>query len=715
LRADGFGYWVRVLWDRRWWVVAPVLLGIVCGLIWSLSIPVLYTARATINIRGLNENYLDMKDVDPNAGAGEYPDSTYVQTQISILQSSALVNRVIRDLKLLNRPDLFDPPTRLPGLSAFLDGRRSDVPVSIVEARRSVLKNLSARLVGQSRIVEVSFQNPDRHVAAALVNTLAERYCDFTAEARIQEAERTRHYLAAQLNELKRKLEDSGYALQRFAEGNKLLITGEKNNVNVAEERLRQLQDEMSRAQADRIAKQSRLAATAEASPDLVPEVLDSGPLREYQVKLAELRRQRAEASTLYAPTSYKVRRIDDQIAELERTAEQERMNVMKRSRNEYDAAAKREAALTAVYAEQSAKVMDQSAKLIRYGMLRSEVDTNRAVYDSVLQKTRQAGVAAAMRPPNAHVIDAAEVPEAPSSTTGRNLFLGSLAGVLTGILLVFARQRSDASMHLPGDAAAYLNVRELGAIPRTKQTGAARVLAPFRAAKGLTAPEALDGDRNFAQLVTQESYRTTVASILSVLDSQDRVLVVTSACPREGKTTTVHHIGVMLAHIGYRVLIVDGDLRRPEHHKLLNLDLTPGLSDLLIGSETITLTAVQKVIRRTSQKDLFVVPAGGVDRNAADLLYRTTLQQFVGITRRTYDFVLIDTPPMLHMADARLFARQADGVILVLRARQTATDLAHAALQRFAEDNSPVIGTLLTGCDPKSVMYGYGRQKLYR
>ena len=290
----------------------------------------------------------------------------------------------------------------------------------------------------------------------------------------------TGQWLTRAQEDLKAKLEASEQRLQEYARSSGLMFTGE--NQNVAEERLKQLQQELSGAEADRIQKEAKYKLTISSSPESLPEVLDSGPLTQYQVRLAELRRQLAELTSSLTPAHPKVLRVQAQIAELESTLTSERRNVVRRLKNEYQSAQERERMLAGNYASQTQVVSGQAEKTIQYNLLKKDVETNRQLYQTALQRGKEASIDSALRSSNLRVVDRARPSLFPSSPMVLlNLALGLVGGCLVGIGLVFLREHLNQSVRMPGETFSYLNVPELGVIPSSKVDVRPLFLSGFR------------------------------------------------------------------------------------------------------------------------------------------------------------------------------------------------------------------------------------------
>jgi len=383
---------------------------------------------------------------------------------------------------------------------------------------------------------------------------------------------------------------------------------------------------------------------------------------------------------------------------------------------------------MSASYLAEVKLVADQSEKTTHYGILKREVDSTRALYETMLQRMKEASVASALRASNIRVVDPAEpVPVPYKPNVFRYVTLGLLCGICFGVSVVVFQERADRTLHDPGDIAYYLHLPELGVVPSAnleltqrgmRTAGAPRPRATLDLKTGVAGSDPLD-DR--VELVTwvrkksliSESFRTTLTSILFSARDGDRprVIVLTSASPKEGKTTVVCNLGIVVAEINQKVLIIDADLRRPRMHQVFGMKNDGvGLSELLLKADPLEDADFEGLARPTYVPGLYLLPSGRSRLNAASMLHSGRLPELLHGLRERFDTILIDTPPMVNIPDARVLARLADGVILVLRSAVTTRDAALLAKQRFLDDGIPVMGTILNGWNPNTPGYGYYR-----
>ena len=695
------------------------LAGALLAIAITLQLTPIYQARTTIEIQGLNDNFLNMKSAYPTLDLPDYSADGVVQTQVQLLHSRSLLNRVVPKLITPAVPPV-ESPTNMPAWKKLLGLPEPKAQTAREEAINYAAGHLQVKSPENTRIVELTCDSPDPQVASAFLNTLTTEFIDQNLESRWNTSQHTGEWLTKQLEALKVKLERSEDELQAYAKSTGLMFTGEKESVS--EDRLRQLQQELLRVEADRALKQSKYEQSISAKPESLPEVLDASSLKEYRAKLADLRRQYAELSSTLTPAHYKVQRVEAQINELQKEADRERANVLHRITSEYEAAQRREKLIRADYQSQTKLVTNQSGKVIHYSILKREVDTNRQLYDSMLQKVKEAGITAAMRASNLRVVDVAERPLVPYKPNPlRNALLGLVGGLGIGIVFVVMRERIDRSIQSPGDAPAFLNMPEFGVIPSAqsdtgrrlygKSYGGAASLDAAQNGNGST-PELLELTmlRRSPSLLA-ESFRSTLTSILFSNQNGSpapRLIVLTSASPAEGKTTVLTNLGLAMVETHRRVLLIDGDLRRPRLHDIFNVANDFGFRDVLDSKAPIEEVAPRAILE-TETPGLHVMPSGSMAASISTVLHSAQLPNLLAYLQDQFDAVFIDTPPMLQMPDARILARAADGVILVLRAGKTTRDTAQLASQRLIEDGTPVFGTILNDWNPEhKASYGY-------
>ena len=718
-------YWQMV----RRHPVNVILVTLLAGLIaflFTLPDPRIYQARLSLEIQGLNDDFLNMKSVNATVEAtSSYSPDYDIQTQVKIIQSRSLLKRVRDKLEARGPMGNFQPADRL---SVWRKALKIAAPTQDALWRQALgmaAGSVRVKSSGTNRIVEVSCDSTNAQVAADFCNTLASEYMDENLEARWKSTEYTGEWLTKQLQDLKVNLEQSQEQLQSYARGTGLVFTDEKDTTGTADEtKLADLQKTLSEAQADRISKQSKYEMAMSSPATALPDVLDDASLRDSQKSISDLQTKLAQLRTTFTVDHPEVRRVQAQITAIEATLQGQRSNILRRIKNDYEAAQGREKLLASTYTAQAAKVSAQAEAEAHYNLLKRDVDTSRTLYESMLQKLKEASIASALRASNINVVDPAERPSIPYKPDVRqSLTVGLLAGLFLGVVMVILRERADRTLQDPGDPSYYLSLPELGVVPAGTllgSPGSSKRLSPQIALPGPNGKPSPAVVEERVELVSwnqkssllAESFRTTLTSILFSGQNGDRprILVLTSASPKEGKTTVVCNLGISLAEINQRVLLIDADMRRPRLHGVFDVDNDYGLSDVLREPAPLDEATLERACAPTAIPNLYVIPSGGSRHSASTLVHSTRLPELLKLARQRFDTVVIDTPPMVNISDARVVGRLGDAVILVVRSAMTTRDAALLAKRRFAEDGIQLLGIILNWWNPKTPGYGYYR-----
>jgi len=707
-------YWEGI---RRYklMILAFVAMGAMGGLILSFLQTPMYRAHTSLEVEDLNENFQNLKDTDPTA---QIPSAeSYFQTQVKILQSREMIELVIDKLNLMQS---MAPHKHF--WSGWIHHNAEPNPaLQREQVVDGIQKSLTVQAWGESRTAEIFYQAPDPKLASDVANTLVQTFIDESREIRWNSTQNTAEWLTGHLKELQKSLDSSQAKLQDFARSTGIMLSSDKQDVaghNISEDKLKQIQDELSRAQGDRTQKQADYETIKNMPVESLSPTLNNPTLQNYLVKMGDLKSQLANLSATYTPEHYKVLQVQAQINDLQKSIDAERSGILRHTQEDYQSAKRREDMLTTAYTEQARTVSDMAGKTIQYQNLQHDVDTNRELYDALLLRIKQAGLAAAMRSSNVVVVDQAKPPVLPFRPNfPMNTALGLVTGLFVGVGFVLMRDRFNRNIESPGLSPAYLRLPELGVIPAARLTSRRIAWLPASTRVPLQLKGADAASREHANLA--EAYRATLTSILlPTLHGQGpRVLVLTSPEAGAGKTTVTSNLGMATAEIGRRVLLIDADLRRPRLHRLFEIPNSFGLTDILRITTPLEEIPVNQLVRQTKIPGLCLVPSGPTTDGLTSLLYSPRLTEFLERVAKEFDLVLIDAPPMLYFADARVLGRHSDGVILVLRSGQTKRDAAILARQRFDEDGTCVLGTILNSWDLKNPRspYAYAYNDAYK
>ena len=708
------------LWRRKKTIIFAAILGIFLGGAVSALMTPVYRARTSVQLEGFNNDQVTpISSAVPNATA-----ENYLQNEVKVLESDTLAKRVADHLASGNTPA---PQSRLGSILAdvksWLPGSSSVVIPEAERRTKKVKDALTVRTSLQSQVIELFFDSPDPQQAAEGANAARSAFVDLNREAREQLVLDTTDWLNKQAADLKASVQAANQHLQNFAQSAGLILAG--NEGTVAQERTRQTQEALQHAEADRAAKQSRYETASTKDSDLFADALASGPFHQYQIDLGNMRRELAQLSTTYTPTNYKVERLQAQIAETERAMEEERKATVARMGNEYAAASRLETLLADAHARQLKTAEQEMANDRQYNMLKSEIDTTQKLYETVLEKAKEAGAASALGATNIRVIDSAAVPSTPySPRTSLNMAIGLVLGALGGIGFVLVTERSD-KVTQPGEFRG-LDIPELGVIPSATDAHALDYHGGKLLGRRLSNEVGLV-TRDQSTSILSEAFRGALTSILFGADQRrdqrshvsragGRVLVVASVDMMEGKTTVLTNLGVVAAERRQRVLLVDADLRRPRLHDIFKVPNDRGLTDMLLRShapgaaDNLPLDAF---VRPTSTFGLYVLPSGPVDAASTTLLHSSDLHAFLQRCRKEFDLVLVDTPPLMLYADARILGRLSDGLVMIVRANTRSHDELKTTYEKLQHDQIPVLGTILNDwrMDPSQTR-AYGRYR---
>lgn len=668
----------QILWKGKALIGAAVLLGLLGGGAAIYLTKPEYRAHTSLLLEGFNDQAIgSVNPVSPLPASAV----DYLQNEVKVLESDTLARRVAERLG----PDV--------SVIAGKPGRT----LTDQQQVHAIEKALTVRTGVQSEVMEVFFDAPDPALAARGANAVTAAFVSLSQEARSQLVLDTTQWLNHQASDLKTKLDRLNRQLQDFTASNGLVLAGPQGTP--AEERARQLEDEYTRAQADRAAKQARYEAVT-ATPNVTPETAGNSPMTQYETDLQNMRKQLADLSTMYQPDNYRITRLKAQIAATEAAINNEQTSIRDRMRNDYLAAQSLERSLAGSLDSQVAKVQQQTQKSLQYNALKTEVDATQKLYDSVLEKAKDAGAESSLRITNIRVIDSAAAPPRPYAPNPLfDLAIGFGIGTLGGVALVLFGTGA-ARIRDPGEITAHA-IPELGVIP-----SANREIAETRAL--LTA-------RDAALVRTEpsilwESLRAVLLSILFRAQETDsrpfngpgatgRVLVVSSVEMMEGKTTVVTSLGVASAQHKRKVLLIDADLRRPRLHERFGVPNERGLTDILLRAgrgELPDKLALDTFITQTRVPNLSLLTAGPVDKNSADLLYSPALNSVLQLLARQFELVFIDTPPLAMYPEARVLGRTSHGMVMVVRANTRSGEELQGIYQKLIADRIPMLGTVL-------------------
>jgi succinoglycan biosynthesis transport protein ExoP len=697
-------HYLQILYRRRYIAVSAFLIVFFGVTLYTVTATRIYQASSRILIERDTPNVVSFQEVlDQGAQTDDY-----YETQYAILSGRGLARRTIEALDLWTHPLL----NQQPGFSVrglimtpfnamqrwFEPPRPIEAPGAEETAAQSrvidrFLANLNVEAVRYSRLVDITYRSPDPVMAARIANALGEAYIKQSVDFTSTTTKEASDFLTQQLAEQRLKLEASEQALQAYRERTDSVSLEDRQNVVV--QRLADLNAAVTRANTARIQKESaynqvKAALDNPAAIDTVPLILSNPFVQQQKTELATLQRQRAQLSEKLGPNHPDMIKVGVAIQNAEARIKAEVTQIVSSMRSDYEAAMAEERSLTATLNRQKGEAQVLNRTGIEYGALQRDAEANRQMFESLLKRTQETGISEELKSGNIRVVDPAETPRGPvSPNTFNNLLIALLGGLALAVGLAFAFEYGDDRIKNPDELKKNLGLPFLGMVP-----------ALFD--KSITTP-LINGN---APNMFGESFRSIRTNVLfSSADEGSRLIVVTSSAPGEGKTAVSTNLSVALAQAGHRVLLVDADMRKPRVHEVFQQPLTPGLSNLLVGDKPVS-----EAIRESSQQGLWLMAAGTYPPNPAELLGSKKFRDLTVFLQQYFDWVIIDTPPVMAVTDAAIAANLAHGVLFVVGAEMTSRRVAQRAVEQLEMSQAKFLGAVLNRVDLEHNAYYYSR-----
>lgn len=690
--------YLRIAMRWRYVILGVIGACLIVGLITTLLMTPKYTATSTIEISREANQVTNFQGVERETSLA---DQEFYQTQYGLLRSRTLAERVAAQLRLIDDKIFFERFGVNQDDPAFkeVNGRYSAAGRSTRQriAGEVLLRNVSVDPTRLSRLVAVGFSSPDAEFSARVANVWAENFIQTNLERKVQATSYGRNLLQRELAQAKERLDESQRQLVAYAERQGIINlpsqgSGEKSTSerSIVADELASLNAALSQSIADRIQTEARYQQAGRGGQS--SEALRNQAINSLRQRRAELAAERQRLLTQFEPAYPPARALQSQIDQLDRSIAREENRVSGSILAEYNQAKSRENSLRARVEKLKSSYLDLRRRSIQYNIYQQEVDTNRALYDGLLQRFKEVGVAGGVGVNNISVVDPADIPQRPSSPRlVVNLLVALLAGVALGAAIAFALEQMDEAIADPAEVEQRLGLPLLGSVPKVVDVEPRDALLDRKS-------ELVD-----AYLAIQTSLGFTTAH------GVPRSLTVTSTRPAEGKSTTSLAIATMLARAHKKVILVDGDMRSPSVHHLGGVGHERGLSNFLTGNDDIAqLTFEMKDLGFTAMS------AGPIPPNAAELLTGTRLSTLIASLLERYDHVVIDSPPVMGLADAPLIASRVEGVVFAVESHGIRSSLVKTALARLAAANAHILGAVLTKFETRKAHYGYGYEYGY-
>lgn len=691
--------YLLILRKHQWLILSFMLAVVTIVSIATFRMQPVYVATARLEIDRDNANIL------PFQGMEDYMADldNYIETQSKILTSETLALQTIRG-GAISAPQAPASNELVPSeavATGSLENQKRPPELG------AFLAALSVRRVPNSRLLDVSFESTDPAMASQVLNAHIKNFIDQNFQSRYDATTRASSWLTDQLSELKVQVEKSEDARITYERQNQIWELDDRQNVTT--QRLSDLNRELTEAQSERMKKQALFEFANGGDVDTLPQIRDNVTVQDLLRKRSDLYAAYQDALNQYGPNFPKVMRLQTQLKDDDDAIAKEKKNVVARLESDYREAQQREELLTQALDRQKAEANTMSERLVQYNILKRDAEANKALYDGLLTKLKEAGVQAGLRSSNIRVVDPAMIPSYPSRPAkARNIVLAFLVGLVGGIGLALMREYMDNTVKTPDDIETLARLPSLAVVPAFSEingNGRGKLL------RGSDS----NGHNQRIELVAQhlpksqmsEAFRALRTSLLlSQADHPPQVILVTSALPREGKTTAAANLAVTLAQLGDRTLLIDADLRKPGIGRLLNLGSGKyaGLSSYLAGASSLDLVTVP----HPAIPNLAAIPTGPLPPNPADLLSSHRLADAIAELRTKFKFIVIDSPPIMAATDAVVLSVQTDGVLLVVRSGETPKEAFTRTRDLLVSVNCRLLGVVLNAVDSNAPDYYY-------
>lgn len=690
--------YLRIAMRWRYVIIGVTAACVLLGLIATLMTTPKYTAVATVEISRESNKVTDLQGVEREASVS---DQEFYQTQYGLLKSRSLSERVAAQLRLVDDPKFFELFGHASGSPAFTPVNNRLPAAGRAERQRiagEILRdNINISPTRLSRLVDISMISPDPALSAKVANAWAEAFIQTNLERKVQATAYGRDLLQKQLAQFKEKLDESQRQLVAYASSEKIInLPAQSSDGKSTSERsivadeLAALNAALSKATTDRIQAQARAEQSGRGGASI--EALTNPAINGMRQKRAELAAEYERLMTQFEPEYPAAKAVKSQLDQLDRSLAREEGRVTGAVGTDYRQALERERALQARVEQLKGSYLDLRRRSIQYNIYQQEVDTNRILYDGLLQRFKEIGIAGGVGVNNIAVVDAADVPQRPSSPRLMlNLVFAFVAGLGLSALLTFALEQIDEAIADPAEVERRLGLPLLGSVPKVDN---------------VTPKEALL-DRKSDLVDAYLAVQTNLA--FTTEHGVPRSFAVTSTRPAEGKSTTALALATTLARAQRKVILVDGDMRSPSVHHLGGVSHDRGLSNFLSGQDDI-----ESMTFPMADLGFTAMSSGPLPPNAAELLTGNRLSVLIDRLLETYDHVIIDSPPVMGLADAPLIASRVEGVIYAVESHGIRSSLVKTALNRLAGANARVFGGVLTKFEARKAHYGYGYEYGY-
>jgi capsular exopolysaccharide synthesis family protein len=652
--------YLDILIRRKWIIIIFLVSVVVTGTIATFLMKPLYKATTTIQLGSGKTEIVSFKDVYKIGGDHE--------TQYEILDSKNLAERVVARLSSENIEE---------------DGKRMSTG--------SLMNGLEIVPIKKTDLVSVNFSAHDPRVAAYAANTVADEYISFRQESKLKPAQQGGLRLKKEVEETRAKLEASEKQLNEYVAKSQFVFTrNDKDYENLLAQKYSTLDQELNKVTAERISSEAIYQEVKKSGIDY-NVVLEKPIIQSLMRDYIKLESDYSNLLMIHKPEYPKMLQLKDQIETIKERIEIEEQNIVNTLQSDYQLALKKEKLLSSAIAKLRHDVTDLQKDMIQFQILKREVETNRTMYDTLLQRLKEVDISTTLTESDVQILDRAQVPISPfKPQKAYNIVLSLVFGLFGGVFLAFFVEYFDNTIKTDADIERISRLPVIGKVPISK-----------------TSPKELINNISNVDAAFSESLRSISAGLQFSNNSRlPKPILITSPMAQEGKSTISASIAKSLISLQKKGIIIDADLRRPDIHALYNLDNSTGLSSYLAGKSEFN-----GLIKKSPHPGLDVITAGPITINPSELFNSSLMRELIDALSAAYDYIIIDSAPVLGMSDSLILSTISEGVILVVKANNTPVDALIQANKALMNINANTVGVILNGVDIKS---GYAYSSYY-
>jgi len=695
--------YLSIILKHRWAVLTLLTIVVAFVTIKMLTATPIYRATCQLLIERKNPSIVSLQDMFML----DYASADFYQTQYKLMQNPNVASKVIKNLDLGNNPLFYPLPAQASkeqGSTAFANNANPDPQRRHSALISTFLGGLRVEPIKSTRLVNICFESPHPKLAAQIANGLAQAYIEQSLELTTGTSQDAIKFLTKKIHELRRKVEESESALERYKEEKGIITVDEREMItpqNLAELNSQFLQAQLRRVEFETLYDQTKKLSEQPEMVESTPRVLNSLFIQQLKKEKIALEREYSKLHSKYGPRHPVIIRLSSQIATIKHKIEMEVEKIVNSIKVEYELSKARERVLKNQFDGMKRKALDLSKKGIKYAALKRLADSNREIYGALLKRLKETDITEDIKAVNIRIVDRAEVPRSPVRPNKRqNIMLSIIVGLTMGIGLAFLLEYMDNTIKTHEDIEQRIHLPFLGAIPTIR----------FNAQDSEKEDKSIPSENKdlitftHPRSTSSEAYRSVrTSALLSTPDSPPGKILIASAAPYEGKTITAANLAISMAQAGGKTLLLDSDLRKPRVHQVFSVDNTAGLSNIVATGQD-----PRSLIKKTDVPNLYVLTSGPIPPNPAELLGSNRMHELMKIFEADFERIILDSPPLIVVTDATILSTLCDGVILVVQANRTGLDVIQRGKELLRDVNARIIGVVLNNMDIEKGRYYY-------